>query len=98
MYEYVSDYVCTIKFNAYLNRDGNIVQGEETPVLQKNFTINGVTSTVTAEETVNDEDDEREDKALHNGVSGLMWLFSGQDDNFDPLSVKKISLEAIDNE
>ena len=98
MYDYVSNYVCTIKFNAYLNRDGNIVQGDETPVGQKNITINGVNSTVTAEETVNDEDDEREEKALHNGVSGLMWLFSGQDDNFDTLSVKKISTEMIDSE
>ena len=98
MYEYVSNYVCTIKFNAYLNRDGNICQEGETPVGQKNITINGVNSTVTAAETVNDEDDDREDKALHNGVNGLMWLFSGQDDNFDVLSVKKISTEMIDSE
>ena len=44
------------------------------------------------------EDDEREEKALHNGVSGLMWLFSGNDENFDTLSVKKTSTEMIDSE
>lgn len=98
MYDYVSSYVCTIKFNVMLNRDGNILQGDETPANQKNITINGVCSTVTAAETVNDDDDQREDKALHNGVSGLMWLFSGQDNNFNKLSVKKISTEMIDYE
>ncbi|MBQ9491326.1 MAG: hypothetical protein IJU86_00920, partial [Firmicutes bacterium] len=68
MYDFVSDYTCTIKFNVMLNRDGNIMQEGETPASQKNFTFGGFTSTITAEETVNDEDDEREEKALHNGV------------------------------
>ena len=94
MYEYTEDYVCTIKFSVYLNSDGNIVQGDETPAGQKNITINGVNSTITAAETVNDENS----PALHNGVAGFMWLFTGQDDNFDPLSIKKISTEMIDSE
>ncbi len=98
MYDYVGDYTCKMKFNVMLNSDGNILQEGETPASQKIFTISGVNSTVTAAETVNDDDDEREDKALHNGISGLMWLFSGQDNNFDTLSVKKISTEMIDYE
>ena len=98
MYEYVSDYTCNLKFNVMLNRDGNILQDGETPASQKNFSFGGFTSTITAAETVNDDDDEREEKALHNGVSGLMWLFSGIDENFDTLSVKKTSTEMIDSE
>ena len=95
MYEYVSDYTCNIKFNVFLNRDGNILQEGETPASQKNFTFGGFTSTITAAETVNDEDS----PALHNGISGLMWLFTGSDEgNFDPLSIKKISTEEIDYE
>lgn len=98
MYDYAQDYICTLKFNVMVNSSGNIVQGEETPTSQKSFTFGGFTSTITAAETVNDDEDEREDKALHNGVSGLMWLFSGQDDNFDALSVKKVTMEMIDYE
>ena len=98
MYEYISDYTCTMKFNVMMNRDGNILQEGETPASQKHFTFGGFTSTITAAETVNDDEDERENKALHNGISGLMWLFSGNDENFDTLSVKKISTEMIDDE
>lgn len=49
-------------------------------------------------ETVNDNDDTREDKTLYNGVNTLMWLFTGRDDDFDPLTIRKISTEVIDNE
>ena len=98
MYDYSQDYTCKLKFNVMINSAGNICQEGETPVAQKSFTFGGFTSTITAAETVNDPDDEREDKALHNGISGLMWLFSGCDNNFDPLSIKKVSTEMIDNE
>ena len=37
MYEYVSDYTCTMKFNVMMNRDGNILQEGETPAGQKHF-------------------------------------------------------------
>lgn len=95
MYEYSDDYTCTLKVSVYLNRDGNILQPGETMAGQKNFTFSGFASSITAAETVNDEDS----PALHNGISGLMWLFTGSDEgNFDPLSIKKISTEEIDYE
>lgn len=98
MYEYSEDYTCTLKVGVYLNRDGNILQDGETIAGQKTLTFSGINSTVTAAETVNDDDDKREDKALHNGISGLMWLFTGTDENFDPLTIKKYSKAEIDYE
>lgn len=98
MYEYADDYTCTIKFSVPTNRDGNICQVGEVEAGSKNFTFSGFTSTITAAETINDEDDTSADKALHNGVSGLVWLFTGRDDNFDPLSVKKVTTAEIDYE
>ena len=98
MYEYADNYTCSVKFSVPMNRDGNICQEGETVAGQKIFTFSGFTSTITAAETVNDADDTSEDKALHNGVSGLVWLFTGRDDNFDPLSVKKITTAEMDYE
>ena len=89
---YIAAETCSFKFGIYMNRDGNILQGDETPALQKNFTFGGFVSSITAEEAINDEDS----PALHNGVSGLIWLFSGQDDNFNPL-IKRTLIEEVDD-
>lgn len=94
MYNFSEDYTCTMKVDVNLNRDGNIQQEGEIVGGKKTLTFSGVISTVTAAETVNDEGS----PALHNGISGLMWLFTGRDDNFDPLTIKKISKEEIDYE
>ena len=94
MYNFSEDYTCTMKVDVNLNRDGNIQQEGEMVAGKKTLTFSGVISTVTAAETVNDEGS----PALHNGISGLIWLFTGRDDNFDPLTIKKISKEEIDYE
>ena len=94
MYNFSEDYTCTMKVDVNLNRDGNIQQEGEIVAGKKTLTFSGVISTVTAAETVNDEGS----PALHNGISGLIWLFTGRDDNFDPLTIKKISKEEIDYE
>ena len=94
MYNFSEDYTCTMKVDVNLNRDGNIQQEGEMVAGKKTLTFSGVISTVTASETVNDEGS----PALHNGISGLIWLFTGRDDNFDPLTIKKISKEEIDYE
>ena len=94
MYNFSEDYTCTMKVDVNLNRDGNILQPGEMIAGKKTLTFSGVISTVTAAETVNDEGS----PALHNGISGLIWLFTGRDDNFDPLTIKKISKEEIDYE
>lgn len=90
--EFVSDDTCKLTVGVYLNRDGNIVQGDETPAAQKTFTFSGITSTITAEEAINTENS----PAVHNGVSALMWLFTGQDDNFDE-NFKKTSTEVMED-
>ena len=94
MYNFSEDYTCTMKVDVNLNRDGNIQQEGEIVAGKKTLTFSGVISTVTAAETVNDEGS----PAVHNGISGLIWLFTGRDDNFDPLTIKKISKEEIDYE
>ena len=95
MYEYAEDVISTMKVSVNKNRDGNILQDGETVAGQKTFTFGGFASSITASETVNDEGS----TALHNGISGLMWLFTGSDENnFDPLMIKKISTEEIDYE
>lgn len=94
MYGLVDDYVCTLKFKIDLNSDGNILQEGESVASTKNLTFENISSTITASEIVNDDDS----SAIHNGVSGLMWLFSGKDDNFDPLTVRKITRSEIDYE
>ena len=94
MYNFSEDYTCTMKVDVNLTRDGNIQQEGETVVGKKTLTFSGVISTVTAAETVNDEGS----PALHNGISGLIWLFTGRDDNFDPLTIKKISKSEVDYE
>ena len=94
MYEYAEDVISTMKVSVNKNRDGNIQQEGEVIAGVENFTFKGFASSISASETVNDKDS----PALHNGVSGLVWLFSGTDENFDPTSVIKTTKEAIENE
>ena len=94
MYEYAEDVISTMKVSVNKNRDGNIQQEGEAVGGTENFTFKGFASSISASETVNDEDS----PALHNGVSGLVWLFSGTDKNFDPTSIIKTTKEAIENE
>ena len=85
---------CSMKFDVFLNRDGNIAQEGETVSGKKTVTFSGIKSDVTIDETINTEDSE----ALHNGIAGLMWLFTGRDDNFDELSIKKTSVELVEED
>ena len=90
---YVAEDTCSFKVGIYYNSSGNIVQGDETPASTKNMTFGGFTSSITAAEAINDDDDS---PAIHNGVSGLMWLLSGQDDNFDQV-IRRTFVEEIND-
>lgn len=85
---------CSMKFDVFLNRDGNIAQEGETVAGKKTVTFSGIKSDATIDETINTEDSE----ALHNGIAGLMWLLSGTDDNFDELSIKKTTVELVEED
>ena len=85
---------CSMKFDVYLNRDGNIAQEGETVAGKKTVTFSGIKSDATIDETINTENSE----ALHNGIAGLMWLLSGTDENFDELSIKKTSVELVEED
>ena len=85
---------CSMKFDVFLNRDGNIAQEGETVAGKKTVTFSGIKSDATIDETINTEDSE----ALHNGIAGLMWLLSGTDDNFDELSIKKTTVEFVEED
>jgi len=91
MAELVKSPTCKVKVNVYTNQDGNILQPDEIPAGQKTLTFSGFASSITADELVNSENS----PALHNGVAGLMWLFSGTDENFDTM-VQKITTEVVD--
>ena len=91
MAELIENPTCKVKANVYTNQDGNILQPDEMIAGQKNVTFSGFASSVTADELVNSENS----PALHNGVAGLMWLFSGTDENFDTM-VQKITTEVVD--
>ena len=68
------------------------MQPDETIADQKNITFSGFDSNITADELINTENS----TALHNGVSGLMWLFSGYDEgNFDTM-VEKVTSEVVE--
>ena len=93
MKDFVENPTCNLKFDVYLNRDGNIVQPGEAVAGKKSVTFSGIKSDITIEEAINTENS----SALHNGVAGLMWLFTGSDEgNFDELSIKKTSTEIVD--
>ena len=91
--DFAENPTCSMKFNVFLNRDGNICQEGETPVAQKSVSFSGFKSDITIDEAINTEDS----PALHNGIAGLMWLFTGSDDgNFDELSIKKTTTEVVE--
>ena len=86
---------CSMKVDVMLNRDGNIAQPGETVAGKKTVTFSGIKSDVTIDETINTE----KSTALHNGIAGLMWLFTGSDEgNFDELSIKKTSVELVEED
>ena len=90
--EFVSEDICTMKVKVFKNRDGNILQDGETIAGEKIFTFNGFASTITADEAINTENS----PVLHNGVSGLVWLLSGSDENFDE-NFTKTSVEVMED-
>lgn len=94
MYDFAENVVSTMKVGVYKNKDGNIQQEGEVIAGQENFSFKGFASSITAAEAINDDDS----PALHNGISGLVWLFSGRDDNFDPLTVQKTTKAEIEYE
>jgi len=94
MYEFAENVISTVKVSVNKNRDGNIAQEGEIVAGAENFTFKGFASSISASEVVNDTDS----PALHNGVAGLVWLFSGTDENFDPLSVEKTTKSEVDYE
>lgn len=94
MYDYAENVISTIKVSVNKNAEGNIQQEGEIAAGAENFAFKGFASSITAAETVNDESS----PALHNGVAGLVWLFSGTDENFDPLTVEKTTKEKISYE
>ena len=92
MADLVKSPTCKVKFDVFLNRDGNICQEGETVAGKKTLTFSGFDSNIPADELINTENS----SALHNGVAGLMWLFSGTDENFDTM-VQKITTEVVDD-
>ena len=91
---FATDETCSLKFDVMLNRDGNVAQPGETVAGKKSVTFGGFKSDITIDEAINTEDS----TALHNGVAGLMWLLSGTDENFDELSVKKTTVEVVEED
>ena len=89
---YFRNETCSFKVGIFMNRDGNICQEGETPTAQKNFTFGGFASSITADELINTENS----PAVHNGVSALMWLFSGRDDNFDE-NISRTLIEEVED-
>ena len=94
MYDFSEDLVSTMRVSVEKNAAGNIAQEGEAVAGVENFTFKGFASSLSASEVVNDENS----PALHNGVAGLVWLFTGRDDNFDPLTVQKTTKAEIDYE
>ena len=83
---------CSMKVDVFTNSDGNIVQEDDSVVGKKTVTFSGIKSDITVDEAINTENS----TAIHNGVAGLMWMFTGTDDNFDELSVRKNTTEIIE--
>ena len=83
---------CSMKVDVFTNIDGNIVQEDDSVVGKKTVTFSGIKSDITVDEAINTENS----TAIHNGVAGLMWMFTGTDDNFDELSVRKNTTEIIE--
>ena len=86
---------CSMKVDVMLNRDENIVQPGETVAGKKTVTFSGIKSDVTIDDAINTE----KSSALHNGIAGLMWLFTGSDEgNFDELSIRKTTTEIVEED
>ena len=84
-----------MKVDVMLNRDGNILQPGETVAGKKTVTFSGIKSDVTIDDAINTENS----TALHNGIAGLMWLFTGSDEgNFDELSIRKTTTEIVEED
>ena len=93
--DFALNQTCNLKFDVFKNRDGNIAQPGETVAGEKSVTFGGFKSDITIDEAINTEDS----TALHNGVAGLMWLFTGSaEGNFDELSVKKTTVEVVEED
>ena len=92
--DFVTNQTCSFKFDVYTNSHGNIAQPGEAVASKKSVTFGGFKSDITIDEAINTEDS----TALHNGVAGLMWLLSGSDENFDELSVKKTTVEVVEED
>lgn len=94
MAEFIKSPISSIKVGVYLDSNGYILKEGETPAGQKSITFHGFASSMPADEAINNENG----SALHNGISGLMWLFSGYDEgNFNENFIK-ITLEEMENE
>lgn len=91
--DFITNQTCTLKFDVFMNRDGNVAQPGETVAGVKSVTFGGFKSDITIDEAINTEDS----TALHNGVAGLMWLLSGTDENFDTI-VEKITSEIVEDD
>jgi len=92
--DFATNPTCSLKFDVFLNRDGNIAQPGETVAGKKSVTFSGIKSDITIDEAINTENS----SAFHNGVAGLMWLLSGTDENFDELSVRKTTVEIVEED
>lgn len=91
--EFIAADTCSFKVGIFLNRDGNICQDGETVVGEKKFIFGGFASSITAAEAINDGENS---PALHNGISGLIWLLSGSDENFNTLITRTLTEEVDD--
>ena len=85
---------CSMKVDVFTNSQGNIAQPSETVAGKKSVTFSGIKSDISIDETINTENS----TALHNGAAGLMWLFTGDDENFDELSIKKTTTEIVEDD
>ena len=92
--DFALNQTCTLKFDVMTNRDGNVAQPGDTVAGKKSVTFGGFKSDITIDEAINTEDS----TALHIGVAGVMWLLSGTDENFDELSVKKTTVEVVNED
>lgn len=92
--DFVTNPTCSMKVDVYLNKDGNIIQPGETVAGKKTVTFSGIKSDVTIDDAINTENS----SALHNGIAGLMWLFTGSDENFDELSIKKTTIDFVEDD
>ena len=91
--DFATNPTCSMKVDVFTNSHGNIIQDGETVAGKKTITFSGFKSDITIDEAINTENSE----ALHNGIAGLMWLFTGSDEgNFDELSIKKTTTEVVE--